>query len=330
MGGDSAPREVVRGAVQAVQSLEDIEVLLVGQEDVVRGELDDCDWNGERIEIIPAENVIGMADSPVEALQKKRGSSIEVGTRLVREKRAGAFVSAGNTGACVAAASLFLRRLPVVKRPGIAVVFHTGEKPVVITDVGANVNCKPEHLIQYGVMASLYAREILDVEDPKVGLLNIGEEEEKGHAVAKQAHVLFQQTTLNYAGNVEGAEIFRGEIDVVVCDGFVGNIVLKVSEGLAERLLTLVAGAIQTGLNETPEARPAAPALQNVMEGLMRKIDYSEYGGAPLLGVNGNVIIAHGRSGAKAIANALGLARRVTMVDLKSKITECLTEVGAK
>ena len=148
--------------------------------------------------------------------------------------------------------------------------------------------------------------------------------------MAKQAHVLFQQTTLNYAGNVEGAEIFRGEIDVVVCDGFVGNIVLKVSEGLAERLLTLVAGAIQTGLNETPEARPAAPALQNVMEGLMRKIDYSEYGGAPLLGVNGNVIIAHGRSGAKAIANALGLARRVTMVDLKSKITECLTEVGAK
>jgi len=258
----------------------------------------------------------------VESLSKKRGSSIEIAMRLVREGKASACLSAGNTGACVAASSLFLGRLAAVKRPGIAVVFHTVKTPVVIIDVGANVYCKPEHLIQYGIMASVYAREIVGIENPKVGLLNIGEEDEKGHALAKQTYSLFQETRLNFCGNVEGDEIYRGDVNVVVCEGFVGNIVLKISEGLAEHLLQLFMGTFRKGLSKLSGVESVVPAIEGFFDDLVRKVDYSEYGGALLLGVNGNVIIAHGSSNAKAISNAIKMACRMAAADLNSQITE--------
>jgi glycerol-3-phosphate acyltransferase PlsX len=291
----------------------------------VREELALAGWDGARIAVVPAEQVIAMSDSPVEALSKKKGSSIEVATRMVRTGTAAAVVSAGNTGACVAASSLLLGRLDAVKRPGIAVVFDTGKTPVVVIDVGANVHSKPEHLIQYGLMATIYAEEILGVTRPKVGLLNVGEEDEKGSNLAKTTHHLFQKTKLNFVGNVEGADIFGGDVEVVVCDGFVGNIVLKVSEGLAENLMAHAVAAIKQGLATLPDNKEIGPALKRAFASLEKRIDYSEYGGAPLLGVNGTVIIGHGRSDAKAISNAVRVAQRMAACDLNRRFTEALS-----
>jgi glycerol-3-phosphate acyltransferase PlsX len=330
MGGDRAPAEIVRGAVQAARESDDLSLFLVGREDEVRTELEAEGWNGQSIEIVPAEHVIEMSDSPVESLSKKRGSSIEIAMRMVREGKAGAFVSAGNTGACVAAGSLYLGRLPAVRRPGIAVVFNTGRCAVVVIDVGANVQCKPEHLIQYGVMATIYSEEILGQKDPRVGLLNIGEEDQKGHALAKTTHGLFRETRLNFVGNCEGSEIFKGDLGVVVCDGFVGNIVLKVAEGLGEHLVKLLVHSIQQGVVHLPDSETAAPFIDDIVGNLTRTVDYSEYGGAPLLGVDGNVIIAHGRSDSKAIANAVKVAGRMAKLDLNSRITSELQALSKK
>jgi phosphate acyltransferase len=335
MGGDKAPREAVRGAVQAVRLDPQVRVLLVGREAAVRAELDAAGWSGSGIDIVPAEHVIEMGDSPVEALRRKKGSSIEVAIRLVRSGDAAAMVSAGNTGACVAAATICLGLLPEVRRAGIAVAFDAGARPVVVIDVGANVSSKPEHLIQHGIMANLYARSVLRVENPRVGLLNIGEENEKGNVLTKTTHTLFRDTRLNFVGNVEGVEIFRGVCDVVVCDGFVGNIVLKVSEGLAERLVDLFQSTLRESfVSDLPPVRQPGEAasgdgagsieskLRGVFKALRQKLDYSEYGGAPLLGVNGVIIIAHGRSDANAIANAIRVARRMAETDVNRLITE--------
>lgn len=344
MGGDHAPREVVRGAVEAAGEHPDVKLLLVGREAVVRQELEAARASCPNIEVVPAEHVIGMGDSPVEALRKKKGSSIEVAARLVRSGDAGAMVSAGNTGACVAAGQLLLGLLPRVRRAGIAVAIRAGDRPVTVIDVGANVAAKPEHLIQYGVMASLYARAVLRVENPRVGLLNIGEENEKGNSLVKSTHALFRKSKVNFVGNVEGVEIFRNVCDVVVCDGFVGNIVLKVSEGLAERLAELFRHTLEKSLEaamaRSTRATVAAGALPAPDEGaaavipglgrelvgsfksLREKLDYSEYGGAPLLGVNGVMIIGHGRSDARAIANAIGVAKRMTEMDFGRRISE--------
>jgi glycerol-3-phosphate acyltransferase PlsX len=379
MGGDQAPREVVKGAILAARHLPEVPLLLVGKEEQVRAELDLAHWKGESLRVIPAEHVIEMGDSPVEALRRKRGSSIEEAVRLVREGQASAVVSAGNTGACVAASTILLGHLPRVKRAGIAVAFYAGHRPVVVIDVGANVAAKPEHLMQYGIMASLYAREILGVDNPRVGLLNVGEEDEKGNRLAKETYGLFQRTSLNFVGNIEGVEIFQGACDVVVCDGFTGNIVLKVSEGLAERLVALfktvlersvaeVAGEMgvggEMGLPEeagfTAEAgfaeeggfakgkgaslKSAGRAggsggkavvesellglgkLENLLRrslgALHERLDYAEYGGAPLLGAKGVVIIAHGRSDSKAIFNAIRAAKRMSELDINRHISE--------
>lgn len=330
MGGDRAPREVVRGAVQVAREVDDLALFLVGRDDTVREELEAAEWDGNSIEIVPAESVIEMGDSPVEALNKKRGSSIEIAMRMVREGNAQAFVSAGNTGACVAAGSLIARRLPAVKRPGIAVVFNTGRRAVVVIDVGANVACKPEHLIQYGVMATIYSEEILGQSSPKIGLLNIGEEDQKGHELAKTTHGLFRDTSLNFVGNCEGSEIFKGDLGVIVCDGFVGNIVLKVAEGLGEHLLKLFVDSIQEGVASYGQSEEVTPFIKESLSKLMREVDYSEYGGAPLLGVDGNVIVAHGRSDSKAIANAVKVARRMTELNLNSRITAELQALSKK
>jgi glycerol-3-phosphate acyltransferase PlsX len=281
-----------------------------------------------------------MGDSPVEALRRKRGSSIEVATRLVRTGEAAAMVSAGNTGACVAAATIHLGLLPEVRRAGIAVTFRAGDQPVVVIDMGANVSSKPEHLIQYGIMASLFSRSVHQVDSPRVGLLNIGEEDEKGNSLAKETHALFQKTRLNFLGNVEGNELFRGVADVIVCDGFVGNIVLKVTEGLAERLMelfgTMLEHSLGDGVGPSADGRAAdgspglgglglgalGERLRGTFKSLRERLDYSEYGGAPLLGVNGVMIIAHGRSDSRAVTNAIRVAMRMAQMDVNRHITE--------
>jgi phosphate acyltransferase len=329
MGGDRAPREVVRGAILAARERPGVPLILAGDETRVREELTAGEWDGQNIEVVHARTVIDMMDSPVEALRRKRDSSIEVATRMVKEGRAFAVVGAGNTGACVAASSIHLGVLPNVKKAGIAVAFLTGPSKVVVIDVGANIYPKPDHLIQYGVMASLYAREILGVERPRVGLLNIGEEDKKGNPLAQTTHALFQKTKLNFIGNVEGVEIFRGSCDVVVCDGFVGNIVLKTAEGMAERLLGLFHQVITETIDSEPRSGAQGGALREAMGRLERRLDYSEYGGAPLLGVNGITIIAHGRSDAKAIFNAIRVAQRMGEIDLNARITDELHALSA-
>jgi glycerol-3-phosphate acyltransferase PlsX len=332
MGGDRAPSEVVKGAVAAARQMPDLNLHLVGNEELVRNELEAAEWGGENIRIVPAKHVIEMGDSPIEALRRKRGSSIEEAVLLLRQGEADAVVSAGNTGACVAASTLRLGLLPRVKRAGIAVAFYAGDRPVIIIDVGANVASKPEHLIQYGIMASLYSRRILEVENPRVSLLNVGEEDEKGNRLTKETHGLFQKTRLNFVGNIEGVEIFRSASDVVVCDGFTGNIVLKVAEGLAERLVELFKEVLGQALDPAVvstgeggkggEQAAVAAVLRRSLGKVHERLDYSEYGGAPLLGVNGVVIIAHGRSDAKAIFNAIRVARLIAELDLNRDITE--------
>ena len=329
MGGDKAPCEVVRGAIIHAREHPEVPLILAGDEIRVREELQAGGWDGSNIEIAHAKTVIAMDDSPVEALRRKRGSSIEVATRLVKDGRAFAVVGAGNTGACVAASTLFLGVLPNVKKAGIAVAFQTSETKVMVIDVGANINAKPEHLIQYGIMASLYAKEILGVERPRVGLLNIGEEDAKGTTLAKNSHGLFQKTKLNFIGNIEGVEIFRGKCDVVVCDGFVGNIVLKTAEGMAECLLGLFHGALSEAVKTEPKGSGMGSTLKEAVNRVERKIDYSEYGGAPLLGVDGVTIIAHGRSDAKAISNAIRVAWRMGEINLNAQISDELKSLGA-
>jgi len=322
MGGDFAPAEVVAGTIRAARSLSDCAFVLVGDEDVVRGELASHGWSGDRITIVHAPETIDMGEIPVEALRRKPRASIPVAVSLVATKQASAFVSAGNTGACVAACVFGLGRLAGVRRPGIAVTFRTQQHPVVLMDVGANISCKAEDLYQYAVMASLYAETVLSIRNPKIGLLNIGSEEAKGTALAVEANALFQRRGLNYCGNVEGGDVFRGVCDVVVCEGFVGNIVLKISEGLAETVFDLFR-------NELERVGFGAEAIRDVREalhGFRERIDYAEQGGAPLLGVNGTAIICHGRSHARAIGNAIGVARRMVSLGLDARIVEGLGE----
>ncbi len=344
MGGDHAPGEIVRGAVNAVREHPDLIVHLVGREDEVRAALAEAGYPGDAnasegtIRVVAAKDVVGMGESPVTALRQKKDSSILRALKLVRSGDASAFVSAGNTGACVAASTLALRTLPEVKKAGIAVAFYVGSQPVVLLDAGANVEARPDHLLQYGVMGSLYASEILGIENPRVGLLNVGEEDAKGHRLAKETNELFQASTLNFYGNVEGREMYRGVCDVVVCDGFTGNVVLKVSEGIAEQLLRMFKDGLKdlfgelAGMATSPDGgsgESAHPLLETgrglikkTLLGMQERLDYAEFGGAPLLGLNGSVIIAHGRSDARAISNAIRAARRMTAVDIGGRIVE--------
>lgn len=331
MGGDHAPRVVVRGALDAARLHPDTRLILVGREPIVREELQAAGWtaaDAPNLEVQHADAAIDMGDSPVDALRKKKGSSIEVAAKLVRSGDAVAMVSAGNTGACVAAGTIFMGLLPAVRRAGIAVTFKAGERPVVVCDMGANVSSKPEHLIQYGIMANYYARAVLGIETPRVGILNIGEENEKGNSLTKSTHDLFQKSRLNFRGNVEGNQLFRGIADVVVCDGFVGNMVLKVSEGLAERLVDLFKQTFEQTFKENAALLGNAAVnglgekLRATFGQLRERLDYSEYGGAPLLGVNGIMIIAHGRSDSRAITNAISVARRMAVENVNRHITE--------
>ncbi len=320
MGGDRAPQAQVQGAISAAELLDDTDrVVLIGQEPVLRATLDEAGGPAGHIEFHHADDVIGMDEAPVEALRSKPRSSIAVMAQLHKEGRIDACISAGNTGACVAAAQMRLRRLQGVHRPGIAIVTPTPVGPVAICDVGANVNCRPQHLHQYALMASIYAEAICGVRQPRVGVLSIGEEDAKGNTLVKEARDLLKDDpAVNFVGNVEGRDLFGGVCDVMVCDGFVGNVVLKLIEGMA----TSVSEAI---VRELAAAMPQhAAGIKASAERLLEKYDFNEYGGAPLLGVGGICIICHGASDGRGIMNAVRVAKDFASYQVNERITELL------
>src|SRR5688500_596205 len=321
MGGDKAPAAILKGCWDAAHLLspEDT-ILLVGDEAIIRAGLEASGLSAEkkaRYKVIPTTEVIAMDESPVEAIRSKPNSSISVMAKLTAKGEADVVISAGNTGACVAAAQLRMRTLGGVSRPGIAVLMPTFHGPVVICDVGANIAPKPKHLQQYALMAGAYATAVVGKENPRVGLLSIGEEDAKGTAIVKESRLLMRdEPQINFIGNVEGRDIFKGVVDVVVCDGFVGNIVLKFTEGMAE-------GLFQTIVSELHEADPnLLPQIQPVLKKIHAKHDWQEYGGAPLLGVNGYCLICHGRSEAKAIMNAIRVGKQLHSSGVNPKIID--------
>ncbi len=325
MGGDHGPVVTIAGAVDALSRFTDLELHLVGVPEEIEAQLAQHQVDHDRIEIVPASQAIEMHESPVESLRKKPDSSLR---RLVQSHKEGqveAIFSAGNTGAMVAASTMGLGLLPGVRRAGIsvAVPLPHQSRPAMLIDVGANVACKPIHLFQYAVLAAEFITTVYGVESPKVGLLNIGEEEQKGNALVKETHELLQGSQLNVIGNVEGGDIFSGDCDVIVCDGFVGNIVLKTSEGLSERLLGAVFSQIRHLFEEVPDA--GGSALGDRLKQFAARYHYAEYGGAPLLGIDGNSVIGHGRSDAKAVANAIRWAREMLTTQVHDSMVAAIT-----
>jgi len=318
MGGDLAPGEIVKGAILAAKAYNQ-PIILVGDEDKIRAELGN-DNPGGLISIFHAPEVIAMGEHPAAAVKRKKNSSIVKATQLVKEGEASALVSAGNTGAAMASALLGLGRIKGIDRPAIAGVLPSETGSTVVLDVGANVDCKPKNLLQFAVMGYLYAHMILGVKNPRVGLLSNGEEETKGSELTLAAYPLLKNAGINFIGNVEGGDIFRGTVDVVVCDGFVGNVVLKSSEGLAVALYNTLKEEIKQSWVAKAGLLMAAKALMK----FKKRIDYAEYGGAPLLGVNGVSIICHGRSSAKAVQNGIRVAIEAVQNNLVSAIFDSI------
>ena len=325
MGGDKAPAAILQGCWEAAPLL-DVEdtVYLVGCAETISKALSASNLTSEqkeRYQTIATTQVVEMDESPVDAIRSKPRSSISVMCDLVKKGEADVAISAGNTGACVAAAQLKMRTLPGVSRPGIAVILPTFHGPVVICDVGANPEPKPKHLEQYAIMAGAYASAICGTDNPRVGLLSIGEEDAKGNSLTKESRKLMRDEPLiNFIGNIEGRDIFKGAVDVVVCDGFVGNIILKFTEGIAE-------GMFQTILAELQEFAPELlDEFKPVMKKIYHKHDWQEYGGAPLLGVGGYCLICHGRSDSRAIKNAIRVGKQLVKSGVNEKIIEKVAE----
>ena len=320
MGGDRAPDVVVQGACLAARELKG-EIILVGPAELLRQKLAKA-AAPSCISVVHAAEVIEMDESPATSVRRKKDSSINVAMRMVKDGEADAFVSAGNTGAVVCSASLFLRQLAGVDRPGISVLLPTLDGVVQVIDMGANIDAKPEHLLQYGIMGAIYSRYVLHKQTPRVGLLNIGEEESKGTEFVKETFKLMEQCPhINFIGNVEGRDIYTGACDVIVCDGFVGNVVLKVSEGLADAIKEMLKRKLSASLITRFGALLSAPAFR----ALKKETDYSEYGGAPLLGVDGACIIAHGGSSANAIKNAIRVAGEFFSNNVNRHIVEVVS-----
>jgi glycerol-3-phosphate acyltransferase PlsX len=318
MGGDYAPRVVVDGAVLAANDFSELEIILVGQPEPLKRELNRHKVVGGKIVIQPASEIIGMGDSPVQAIKKKRDSSVAVSIDLLKQDKADAFVTAGNTGAAVAASTLHLGLLPGIRRPGIAISTPTLHGISIAMDVGANINPSPEDLYQYAVMADIYARSIYNKKNPSIGLLNIGEEESKGTEVLKEAYKLLRDSSLNFVGNIEGRDFFTGKVDCIICDGFVGTVVLKMCESMVETALSL----LSRELKKSPVSLLGAWLCQPALSAIRKETDYEEAGGAPLLGVNGRVIISHGISSARAIRNAIRVAGEFASKRVNERIVE--------
>ncbi len=325
MGGDHAPRAEVEGAILAAREL-GVRVLLVGVEETVRQELARHKLRDLPIEVVNATDVITMTDSPSHAFRRKKESSLHVATRLVRDGKADALVSAGNTGAVMTVARFVLGTLPSVDRPALAAAFpNMKEKVSIILDVGANVDSKPEQIEQFAVMGEIYYRTIWGVKRPRVALLSIGEEEMKGNELTREAGALLRQTSLNFTGNVEGRDVFRGNVEVVVCDGFIGNIALKISEGVVEHIGGMLKKAIKSSLR----SQLGYALSKRAFDDFRKRTDYSEYGGAPLLGVKGITVIGHGRSNPNAVKNAIRVAAELCRARVNEKIEQELSAAAA-
>ncbi|MBK5100244.1 MAG: phosphate acyltransferase PlsX [Desulfobacteraceae bacterium] len=304
MGGDHAPAAVVQGSARAASEL-GIDIVLVGHKKAIQGTLD-AQSSTDHISICHCEEVVHMDESPLKAVRRKNDSSIKVAFDLVKSGEVDAVVSAGNSGATLAAGILTLGRVEGVERPAIASILPGERGHVILIDVGANVDCRPSHLFRFGIMAEAFATSCLGMEHPKIGLLSIGEEGSKGNEQVRLARELFKQSSLNFVGNVEGRDIFSGDVEIIVCDGFVGNVALKLSEGMAQAMTTLLEMELMT----SPLSRTGLLICRKSLARFKKRVDYQEYGGAPLLGINGVGIVCHGGSSARAIQNAIKLAGR--------------------
>ncbi len=300
MGGDYAPKIIVEGAVWAARDM-NIPVVLVGDRERIELELSKHQVSDLPVNIVHASEIIGMEESPAQAIRKKRDSSIRVCFDLVKKGEASAVVSAGNSGAVMAAAIFVMKRMKGIERPAISVCLPTVKDWTILLDAGGNVDCKPTHILQFAIMGDVYARDILKKERPTIGLLSNGREEGKGNELTRTSNELLKKSKLNYLGYIEGTDVFSGDVDVVVCDGFIGNVVLKLSEGVADAIITMMKREVKKSL----PAKVGYLLTRGVFKDLRKKIDYTEYGGAPLLGLNGICIISHGGSTAKAIKNAI-------------------------
>lgn len=318
MGGDRGPDVIAKAASDVARSDSDLNIILVGDESRVQRVLKRTGSDVANLEVVHASETVDMDEPPATAIRKKKDSSIAVAMRLLKEKRADALVSAGNTGAVVAGSLVTLGRLHGVSRPAIATFYPTSKGWVVMLDVGANSECVPKNLLQFGIMGSVFAEYQLDIHSPKVGLLNIGEESSKGNDLVREAHQLLSTAPINFIGNVEGRDVFARQADVVVCDGFVGNVVLKFSESI----LSFIGDFVRHEIKKRTLAKIGAALMKGVFSSFRSRLDYAEVGGAPLLGVNGVVIISHGKSSVRAIRNAISMAQRFVKCEINGHIEE--------
>jgi len=324
MGSDRGPSVEVDGAVEAAAQY-GIPIVLVGQEDRIHDLLRTHDTRGLSIDVVHASEVITMEDAAAAAARRKKESSVHVGARLMRDGSVAGLVSAGNTGAVMATVKMIMGTLAVVDRPALSTVLPTQkQKPAILLDVGANVDCKPHHLEQFAIMGDVYSRAIFGVRRPRIGLLSIGEEDTKGNELTKEAFKSLKRAPINFIGNVEGRDIFTGDVDVIVCDGFTGNVALKLSEGLYEAFASM----LKQELQKTLSAKVGAIFAQNAFRQFKHRLDYSEYGGAPLLGVKGITIVCHGRSNANAIKNAVRVAEEFCKHNVNRMIEAEFTKLG--
>lgn len=302
MGGDNAPSEPVKGAVEAVRSRDDIRVILTGQKQVIERELKACGYSGGQIEIVHAEEVIETGEPPVNAIRRKKDSSIVVGMNLVKHQEADAFVSSGSTGAVLVGGQLIVGRVRGVERPPLAPLIPTEKGPALLVDCGANVDARSSHLVQFAKMGSVYMEHVLGIKRPRVGLVNIGVEEEKGNALVKETYPLLKECSdLNFIGSVEARDIPAGVCDVIVCEAFVGNVILKLYEGVGATLIKMIKAGMMGSLRSKMGALLVKPALK----GTLKQFDATQYGGAPMLGLNGLVVKTHGSAKSEEIRNAV-------------------------
>lgn len=321
-GGDNAPVEIVKGCVMAVKEI-GCEICLVGKEDIVKQELSKYDYPGDKISVCHADEVIEACEVPTTAIREKKNSSLIVGLELLKSGEGDGFITAGNTGAYLAGAFRYLGRIKGIKRPALTSFMPTKDGACIVLDVGANADCKPEHLHQFAIMGAAYCEHVLGVENPKVALLNIGAEEAKGNELTKAAHALLkEEKSINFTGNIEARQVPYGDADVVVCDGFAGNVVLKLTEGVAMTFY----GMIKNVFMKNTLTKLAAMLVKDGLRQFKKKMDYTEYGGAPLLGIDGVAIKAHGSSNAKAICSAVKSAIKFIEADVNGKIKKNIVE----
>jgi phosphate acyltransferase len=324
MGGDNAPQAIVEGCVQALSEIPSLEITLTGIEDKISNELKKYKYDKQRINIVNATEVIDMAEPPVEAIRNKRDSSLVKGMRLLHDGEGSVFITAGSTGATIAGATLIVKRIPGVKRCALAPLLPTEAGKVLLIDCGANSECRPSYLAQFGLMGSIYMQKMEGVASPRVGLVNNGSEEEKGTELTKAAYQLLKTMPINFCGNAEGRDLVSGMYDVIVCDGFTGNVILKFMEGVADSLFSMLKKELKSSFRTKIGAALSMPAFKN----FKKKVDYTEYGGALLLGVGGGVLKAHGSSNARAIKSTLRQAVEFIKADVVNVIKEEISKIS--